>query len=567
MINFGLQIINFKEKFLYKDFLINKALPIGSATFFLIVKLFFNFLLWHGRLLLPNPGDAFGYTRWIRLISESKYVLVSGYTAYSFILGNIAKVFSLSPDVAFQLSFWLGIPLLTIILWKLFKALKFGPLETALCFVLLAFYTGNGAFHGFYWVVPTFFCVALFFYLFATLISQEKTNWFLIVLAAILMPLIHGIGIFICSIFGFYLFFKLFFDFIQQKNIIFVFKNNLSLIKKTLIITLICIISYIGVGVLLKTINNDSPQENDKIMMSSDIFTDSRIISGSMNTEKSEESFKFLYLNKIAPHWLFGIIWVFIFFILFQYKQYQILLLFFSTLIFCIISSFIHYKGFRSLVVLWPITYVLVGYSIYFIWKFIKEKIFIKAVFKNIILGIFVIVVVIFYIFNIFYSFWYIDVMNRYRNFNYNPQMFDALLINYQPSDANIYVGDEFMKAMFLNAAHERYYNIILLPTISYKDQLKIRDNKKIVIILADDKIFRSLEKDSIWGKILKNALSPFTFLETAYGEGSDKIWVRSVIDKMRGFDIPLNSKNQKVIYQDDLFYIFELVNIIKQYD
>lgn len=73
MTNNKLQIAKFKERFLNKDWLINKFLPVFSAGFFLVTKLFFNFLLWHGRLVLLNPGDSLGYTRWIRLISESKF--------------------------------------------------------------------------------------------------------------------------------------------------------------------------------------------------------------------------------------------------------------------------------------------------------------------------------------------------------------------------------------------------------------------------------------------------------------------------------------------------------------
>jgi hypothetical protein len=564
MTNLGLQIIKYKEKLLNREWLVNKFLPVFSAVFFLITKLFFNFLLWKDRLVLPNPGDSLSYTRWIRLISESKFFLVPGYTGYSFILGNLAKIFSLSPEGVFRLSFWLGIPLLTIILWKLFKALKFKPVETALCFVLLAFYTGNGSFHGFYWVVPTFFCVALFLYLFASIISEERNNCFLIVLAAIFMPLMHGMGIFACLIFGLYLFLELFIDFLRRKSLIAVFKNNLLLIKKILAITLICVISYVGTGILLKSLNKDVVKENDKIMMSSDIFTDSRILDGSMNNEKSIIAFKFLYLNKIVPHWVTWVAWLLMFFVLLYYKRYKITLFLIATFIFCTISSLIYYKGFRSLVFLWPLTYIFVGSSFYYIWRFIKEKIFIKLIFKNVILGVFVIVIMVFCVFNAIYSLWYIDIMNRNRNFNYNQEMFNEIVNKYSSDEINIYASDGFMIAGFLNMAYEKNYNIYFLPSVSYINQMKPSENKKTIIMLSDDKIFKPLENDSVWGKILKKVLSPITSLETASGESGDKIWIYSINDKIKNFNIPLDSKNQKVLYQDDLFYIFELVDIMK---
>jgi len=563
MTNFGLQIIKYKEKFLNKEFLINKALPIGSAVFFLITRLFFNFLLWRDRLILPNPGDSLSYIRWIRLISESKLFLVRGYTGYSFILGNLAKIFSLSSEEVFRLGFWVGIILITFVLWKLFKALKFGPIKTVLCFVLLSFYTGNGSFHGFYWVVPTFFCVALFLYLFASIISQ-KINWYIVTIAAIFMPLMHGMGIFACSIFGFYLFFKLVFDFFQKKNIILVLRNNTVLIRRIIVIILICVISYVGTSILLKVVNKTSFQENDEIMMSSDIFTDQRIFNGTMNNEKSIIAFDFLYLNKIAPHRIAWFAWFFIFFILFQYGKLEIILIFIASFVFCVISSFVYYKGFRSLVFLWPITYILVGSSFYYIWKFIKEKIFIKSVLKNIILGVFVVVIVTFYIFNVIYSLWYIDIMNRNHNFSCNLRMFDNILENYDPEEANIYVDDDFLHSAFLSVAYEKEYDVHLLSDVSYINQIKVGDNKKIIIMLSDDRIFRSLERDSIWGKILKRVLSPMHSLETSYGESGDKIWIYSISDKIKNFNIPAGSKYQKIIYQDDLFYIFELVDIIK---
>jgi len=564
-----------------KEFVINKFLPVFSVFFFVFWRFFFNFLLWRGRVLPPEPGDVLNYLRWIKNIETSYVKLTSGGAVYTFILGNIVKLFSLTPETVFYYSFWLGFVLLAMVLWYFFKKLNFSPIQTMLCFLLLAFYTGHGSFGGFYWVVPSFFAFLTFLYLFSAAASDKKINWWFVGAVAFIFPLIHGTGIFALAIFILYpiLYFVLLnLPKFSLKNLI--NKIDYQIIRRCIFIILIGIFSYSLITVLLPKINADSPRVGDKIMGYSEVFP--AFIKSSLgenlslqlaaflkNAAKGYSAFHFNYLNKIIPNIFFIFLWIFIFGVLFYYKKYKILALYFATFIFSFLSSLLYYKGYKSLLYLWPITYILVGYSFYFIYIFIKNlpknlpaKPYLKFIHYPIFIRLlkicFVVSILGFYLFNVAYSFYYINLKNQDMNISYNPKMFDRIITDYSPKDTILYFDDYFtINEFFYN--NEKNYEYYPLQTVSYKENLKSEHPKKMVIILEDDKIYQQTIKESKWKGFLE-AVAKFFNISTGVHSLIPDDKPKSIEGKLVHFYLPVDRQFHKILYKNENVYIFELI-------
>jgi hypothetical protein len=79
------------------------------------------------------------------------------------------------------------------------------------------------------------------------------------------------------------------------------------------------------------------------------------------------------YFKWFFPHWIITIPFAAILFLLYKYKEYKILALYFSTMLFFIISTIANQFGFRSAILLWPMTYLIYAFGTYYliltIWK------------------------------------------------------------------------------------------------------------------------------------------------------------------------------------------------------
>lgn len=622
-------MINLKRLLLHKEFLENRIIPIFSAIFFLIWRFFFNFLLWQNRILPPEPGDSFNYLNYIRSIKIGYVNLTSDYTIYSFILGNIAKIFSLSPEVVFRYSFWFGLVILTVVFWFLFKKLKFSWIQTSLSFIFLAFYTGHGAFHGFYWVVPSFFLLIAFFYLFANIISDKKINWWFVGLVSFVYPLIHGMGVFSLAIFIFYVGFYLFFSFLNSKVPLRKFIQGLD--KKVVFRTgLVCIViftSYCLATFLLPKINvsiNDKSEATmnysnmipllnsyqisignsnnvynfltNPILSENDLkWQDSnfgkiilREIENIFNFQRAQSvkkvveiiifrfnNFRFNYLGIVCPNLIFSFCWVFIFYVLFRYRENKILALFFSVLLFSFISSLLHYNGYRSLLFLWPVTYILLIYSFPLIFKFIKDffgnlkiKRFNGLKNKPKILSFlsvtsriaFILSVLVFLFCNIAYSFWYIESKNNYLNFNYNLNMFKSLLADYNKDDSVIYFDDYLTISAFLKDNNEKGFELKKLQVFDVRNQLASSDRRKIVVFLEDDSIYNQNQGDSFW-KLILHKVARVISIKTRSSDSNNLLELPfNLGEKLSEFYFNDINNFKKELYNDGRYYVFELM-------
>lgn len=595
-----MQILN-SEK-LNKDFLINRFLPIFSLLFFIGAKFFFNFLLWQGRSVPPEPGDVFNYFRWIRAIEIGHLKLTSAYTAYTFIFGNLAKFSHISIESLFYYSFWIGFVMLAAVLWRFFKSLNLSSIEISVCFLLLAFYVGHGSFHGFYWVVPSFFSFVAFVYLFSCALLKENINWWFLGGVSFIFPLIHGTSIFSLSVFIVYFFISIIFS-AYPKFSLAEFKRNIdySFLKRSFFIILISFFSYFLLLFLFPRVNNLQDDSisgannessstiaiKDNVAYSKDavlvvkqlknkvvdnilsnenkIKEDGPIATGDAvlsleNIVKRYRYFDFNYLNKVFPNFTFFILWILVVYALFRYKKHNILALYFSVFIFSFFSTLLHYKGYRSLIYLWPITYILIGCSIFCIYDLIG-KINMKYNSVFLLRAVFIFAVCLFFIANILYSYWYISLKNNIDNIFYNQNTLDVLL-KYPPQNTILYFDNRSIANLFIYKNYEKKYSIPELESFSYGGILLKKPSEKIVLILSNNRLGDD-DKNIEYKKFLKKSLN----LIGINTSNIDKLQDRQPDEEyhsldfsktINGFEIP--EEKRRSLYEDDFFNIFELV-------
>ena len=120
-----------------KDIKLKYLLIFGGIAFFILTKFFFNYLLWKGRDIPPEPGDVFNYLRWVEMIKTSYLNLTPSYPLYTFVLGNLAKIFGISSLKIFYFSFWIGFIILAICLLLFFKSLRLNLTQILFGFQML----------------------------------------------------------------------------------------------------------------------------------------------------------------------------------------------------------------------------------------------------------------------------------------------------------------------------------------------------------------------------------------------------------------------------------------------
>ncbi|WP_205632832.1 hypothetical protein [Chlorobaculum limnaeum] len=119
--------------------------------------------------------------------------------SHPLLFGWLAFVFGTSAETMYHINFYVGIVLMGFVLVALFRRIDASPWFVLSAFVLFAFYEGKGSYHGFSWVVPSFYAIALFLSgIVVFFFSQRPILYgFLVIL---LLLLTHSTGIYLASI-------------------------------------------------------------------------------------------------------------------------------------------------------------------------------------------------------------------------------------------------------------------------------------------------------------------------------------------------------------------------------
>ncbi len=390
---------NRELKFLFND----KSLIFLALTFFIIYKFCLITLAFSGRNLVPEPDDSYTYISLINVVyekglfSDSPAIPASSYlhmlyTPYVVTLAILAKVLALTPEEIFKVSFYFGTIFLALVLTYFLKNFTSNNKLVAFTIFFLALYNGSGNYHGFYWVVPSFFAFALFLILFTQLISKSGYWYVWVIFTTLLFVLIHPISIYATSIF---IFWPVALSLIERKiewakfirgsfivlsSIIWFSLSRIYFLSKGIVIESES--SYLGVkrafldylGFLDRYIHTagDLP---GKISSSKGLTAEtiSEVMPFSYIQQDNWEIMKIEYLDILLPNPLLMLVFVTFLFVLIKKKQYWVLALYLATVLFLMVST-VTWFGYRSLGYLWPATFILLSHGIFFTMQFLHSK-------------------------------------------------------------------------------------------------------------------------------------------------------------------------------------------------
>jgi len=351
---------------------------------FIIYKLFLVFIMWSGRNVPPEPDDSYSYISEIKKVAFSKEIFPdylgshrgsSNYTKYlPFTLGIsiVSWLTGLNIDFLYFFNFIFGTIILAFAINFFLKSIISDKILYILSFLMFVLYNGNGAYHGFYWVVPTFYSFLLFL-LILGMVFKKQTNYLILALLTMLFILVHPISIYALSIFIFYLFFNL------------IFKKQLKrkVVLRTLFVILFGILFFFLANLLFKKYNNNSAFSSNnpdsiKMTIAYQITKNAvpkdveKITWGRLIIYKNSwENFLREYYHILFPNIIFLLIFI-IFSIRTFFQDKRIIFIYFACLFFSLVSL-LHPQGQRSLLFLWPVTFLLIGHFLKILWDDLKK--------------------------------------------------------------------------------------------------------------------------------------------------------------------------------------------------
>lgn len=326
---------------------INFDLVLG-ATFFLVYRYFFTWLLWYKRSVPPEPDDSYFY-----LASAHNFLSPSTFEEFRLLpfsiwLNVISFFTNFNLEKAYEINFYIGPLIMFASAYYFLKTLESNRKIRLLLISILALYSGNGAYHGFYWVVPSFYQLALFFVILAILINRKKENFLKIFALSSAFILIHPTSILVTIIFPAFIILTHIFD---RSNLKIAFSNFRKII-------LSIIFAFLVYFLLSKQFpENGSPQsfENNLGLITN-------LLSGNINPISLPVIWREYFAIFFFSRW--SIVAYFSMFYFVSYiKKKTILLIFASILPFTAIGTIIPY-GARTLAFLWPTTFIIMAYAI-----------------------------------------------------------------------------------------------------------------------------------------------------------------------------------------------------------
>lgn len=427
---------------------------IKKNKWIILVSLFFigwKFFLIHvffSQNEFSKDGETITYITHIDSINQCSYlVFCKGFLtsfanyfgfehlSYRLFFGAIGHLLKIDSIEVFHLSFYIGILILLPALIFFLKNIETDKKLIAFLLFFLALYNGGGS-HGFWWVVPDFFALLVGLIVFTIILGKYK-NWKMWII--ILIP----IGFYMHTIFAYLLttivFFHIFYYLLTKKI------DTLAL-KKTVFSFCVLAIFYIPTSFYL----NGNPYGAETFIAKSNIGISGIQIFKKPSTipttpqpctqtennrglkylfpgfsKLKDRYFNWIFFNPQTPvfgwkfnpfSFVFVAIFFYILFILFYYRQYKVLSLYLSALVFTLISS-INPHADRALPIIWPITFLLYAYGIWYSFRLINGLF--KNIFAKKIIKIFIYLsIVIFIIINLIYSY------GINQSIYFNPQEF-----------------------------------------------------------------------------------------------------------------------------------------------
>ena len=313
--------------------------------FFITYKFFFTWLLWRGRGVPPEPDDSYFYLASASHLTSPQTFEEFRLLPFSVWL-NILSIFTGGNlENAYHLNFYIGPVVMFLALFYFLSKLELDKRIRFFLIVMLTLYSGSGAYHGFYWVVPSFYQLAVFFVIAGLLIQGKVIPFWKIFLASLGFIFIHPTSILISTIF-----------FIFTAITILV-KRETATFKNSAKIAISLVISF----AIYYLIGKSFPSSGSPQSFQSNLNLIAEFLQGKLEPVSLQviirEYFAILFFHPISTIAYFSAL-----FLVYLSKQFKLLVLYFSTMALVMISSFIPY-GSRTLAFLWPLTFMIIGYA------------------------------------------------------------------------------------------------------------------------------------------------------------------------------------------------------------
>lgn len=184
-----------------------------AVLLFISYKFYLNNMMWSGRMAPVEPDDSYSYmARAAHLLEynsfssknipayEYEYLYAQNiltpynYGSWTVYLALIKIITRMDIEQAYILSFYLGIIFAASVL-VFFLTKIVDKLFAIISLIFLSFYWGSGTYHGFFWVVPSFYCVIMFFLIIFLLESKFRYSKLFLLLLIPIYILSHALGI------------------------------------------------------------------------------------------------------------------------------------------------------------------------------------------------------------------------------------------------------------------------------------------------------------------------------------------------------------------------------------
>lgn len=191
---------------------------LSARWLFVIGLLFFLAVQWHGAWYqwYQHPGpvgldDAGWYMSNIEYFREFPLIRTGGAELTSSPIYNFNKIthplffgwlsllLGVSAETMFCWNFYIGLALMGIVFYFLFRRIDPSPWFVMTAFVLFAFYEGKGSYHGFSWVTPSFYAIMLFLSAAIALFYSRRPVAYGLPLLVLLL-LTHSTGIYLAAV-------------------------------------------------------------------------------------------------------------------------------------------------------------------------------------------------------------------------------------------------------------------------------------------------------------------------------------------------------------------------------
>lgn len=481
----------------WKDYILSNKWVLIAFVFFVLWKFFLIHTLWEDRYIPPVPDDSYIYILHIdsslrcnNLVSCSEKIIsfktYAGFDhlTYRVFLGSIGKLFHLNAPSAYHINFYIGTILLSLTLVFFLNILSAGnkPL-VAFSLFTLALYNGSGSYHGFFWVVPSFFALMIFFLTLAILLDDKNKHWKISL--SIIIPLAiytHILGLYLLAVLPIFLFFYS----------CFTRKFHPLIFKKILFTSFVAITAYVPVAIYFSNVSYGNPYGPETIVKNIIENNTPEEIPGEIEHSFRGSSLNERYVVSFFPSWKKikenYFLWIFPNFIgciiytacisiLFSRKKYELLSLYLAGLLFSLIST-INVNGERSLIFLWPMTFLLYGQAGWITLEIVAQKVS-DRLYKNFI-TIFIVIAILFAVFlSALYSYLWNSYLNQTKNIEISDMITEYILSNAQSGEKITYSKNmDFVDSKLILDIGNRKPERTLDPHLA-KFYITLEDNQK----------------------------------------------------------------------------------------